>query len=220
LGYAWADNLHHLSYGLVFLPEGKMKSREGKVVDADDSVAEVTLLAAEEVKKRFPELADAEVDERSRMIGLGALKFFLLRVTPTQSIHFNPKEAISFEGSTGPYVQYAHARIASILAEETPLGVQHIDFGLLDKPEEKALCRALLQYPDMLCTAAEHYNPSAVCTYLIELAHLFNAFYHNRSVLKAETEELKHARLALVQAVQIVLRSGLWVLGIEAPNKM
>lgn len=220
LGYAWADNLHHLSYGLVFLPEGKMKSREGKVVDADDLIAEIRSLAAEEVKKRFPELADAEVDERSRMIGLGALKFFLLRVTPTQSIHFNPKEAISFEGSTGPYVQYAHARIASILAEETPIAPKHIDFGLLDKPEEKALCRVLLQYPECAALAAEHYNPSAVCTYLIELAHLFNAFYHSHSVLKAESEDLKHARLALIQSVQIVLKNGLWALGIEAPKKM
>ncbi|MEK7189306.1 MAG: arginine--tRNA ligase [Patescibacteria group bacterium] len=220
LGYEWADNLHHLSYGLVFLPEGKMKSREGKVVDADDIIAEVKTLAAEEVRKRFPDLAASVVEERADTIGMGALKFFLLRVTPTQSIRYNPREAISFEGSTGPYVQYAHARISSILSEETALAPRDIDFGLLKAPEEKALALKLLQFPNMLADAASGYNPSLVCTYLIELAHSFSTFYHSHSVLKAESEELKHARLALIRAVQIVLRNGLEVLGIRAPEKM
>jgi len=220
LGYEWAKNLHHLSYGLVFLPEGKMKSREGMVVDADDIIGEVKSLAAEEVRKRFLDIAEAEVSERAEIIGMGALKFFLLRVTPTQSIHFNPKEAISFEGSTGPYVQYAHARIASILSEETALPPDSIDFNLLDRAEERALSLKLLRFPDVLKAAASQYNPSMVCTYLIELSHNFNTFYHSHSVLKADSEELKHARLALVQAVQIVLRNGLSVLGITAPEKM
>ncbi|OJI06904.1 arginine--tRNA ligase [bacterium CG10_46_32] len=220
LGYAWASQLHHLSYGLVFLPEGKMKSREGKVVDADTIIAEVTSLAAEEVKKRFPELTDVEILERAETIGTGALKFFLLRVTPTQSIHFNPKEAIAFEGSTGPYVQYAHARITSILSEETPLEIGNIHFDRLNTPEEKTLVLKLLQYVDVISGAAEHYNPSAVCNYLIELSHNFNTFYHEHSVLKAESEELKHSRLLLISAVRIVLRNGLSLLNIKAPEKM
>lgn len=220
LGYEWAGNLHHLSYGLVFLPEGKMKSREGKVVDADDSIDEVKTLAADEVRKRFPDLADAEVSERAEIIGMAALKFFLLRVTPTQSIRYNPKEAISFEGATGPYVQYAHARIASIRSEETLLPVRDINFDLLASAEEKAVVLKLLQYPNVLADSASAYNPSLVCTYLIELAHGFNTFYHAHHVLRAESEALKHARLALISAVQITLRNGLSVLGIKAPEKM
>ncbi|MBI2051059.1 MAG: arginine--tRNA ligase [Parcubacteria group bacterium] len=220
LGYEWAKNLHHLSYGLVFLPEGKMKSREGKVVDADDIIAEVKALAAEEVKKRFPDITDAELADRADAIGMGALKFFLLRVTPTQPIRYNPREAISFEGSTGPYVQYAHARISSILAEETALSPEDVDFGLLKASEEKILALKLLHFPDVLKDAATQYNPSLLCTYLIELSHSFNTFYHSHRVLKAESEELKHARLALIQAVQIVLVNGLAMLGIKAPEKM
>ncbi len=220
LGYDWADNLHHLSYGLVFLPEGKMKSREGKVVDADNIIEEVKELAKGEIKKRKEDITDSELEERAELIGMGALKFFLLRVTPTQSIHFNPKEAISFEGSTGPYVQYSHARISSILAEETALAPKEIDFSLLDKPEEKEVIIKLQNYPDVIREAAQNYNPSSVCNYLLELSHNFNTFYHAHSVLKAETEELKHSRLLLIKSVQIVLRNGLELLGIKAPEKM
>ncbi|MDP6571402.1 MAG: arginine--tRNA ligase [Patescibacteria group bacterium] len=220
LGYEWSDNLHHLSYGLVYLPEGKMKSREGKVVDADDIIDEVKELAQEEIKKRDDKIKDTELKDRAEIIGMGALKFFLLRVTPTQSIHFNPKEAISFEGSTGPYVQYAHARISSILNEEIELSPKDIDFSVLDKPEEKAVIIKLLNYPDMVREAAANFNPSSVCNYLLELAHLFNSFYHEHHVLKADTEELKNARLLLIKSVQIVLRNGLEVLGIKAPDKM
>ena len=190
------------------------------MIEGDDSIREVKALAAEEVKKRFPDITEAELSERADTIGMGALKFFLLRVTPTQSIHYNPKEAIAFEGSTGPYVQYAHARIKSILSEETPLAAKDVLLGLLDKPEEKAVSLKLLQYPAVVRDASERYNPSLVCNYLLELAHAFNTFYHARHVLKAESEELKHARLVLVQAVQIVLCRGLALLGIKAPEKM
>jgi len=220
LGMDWADRLHHLSYGLVFLPEGKMKSREGKVVDADDIMQEVEDLAGEEIKKRTPDITDAELSERAKMIGLGALKFLLLRVTPTQSIRYDPREAIAFEGSTGPYVQYAHARICSIFEEETALAPDGIDFSGLVAPEEKAVTMALLDYPAVIWKAAEQYNPSLLCTYLIALAQAFNSFYHKHYILKADSEELKHARLGLAKAVQIVLRNGLAVLGIEAPEKM
>ena len=220
LGYKWAEKLHHLSYGLVFLPEGKMKSREGKVVDADDVIAEVKNLALAEVKKRFPELPNIEAHERSKAIGLGALKFFLLRVTPTQAIHFNPKEAIAFEGSTGPYVQYAHARIASILKEETPLPPKKIDFSKLASPEDKNILLKILSYPKVASQAANSYSPNLICDYLVSLSQAFNTFYHKHQVLRAPDEETKHARLLLIKAVQIVLRNGLGLLGIDAPERM
>ena len=220
LGYKWAEKLRHLSYGLVFLPEGKMKSREGKVVDADDIIKEVKDLALSEIKKRFPDLPESEAHERSAVIGLGALKFFLLRVTPTQSIHYNPAEAIAFEGATGPYVQYAHARIASILKEETPLPPKKIDFSKLVATEEKGLLLKLLDYPRVASQAAAACSPNLICDYLVGLAQSFNTFYHQHQVLRAEDEETKHARLLLVKAVQIVLRNGLNLLGIQAPEQM
>ncbi|PIQ80422.1 MAG: arginine--tRNA ligase, partial [Parcubacteria group bacterium CG11_big_fil_rev_8_21_14_0_20_41_14] len=194
LGYEWAKNLRHLSYGLVFLPEGKMKSREGKVVDADDIIAEVEDLAAKEIKKRFPEISDAELGQRSDAIGLGALKFMLLRVTPSQAIHFDPKEAISFEGSTGPYVQYVFARISSILENMELPEIDDVDFSLLAEKEEKELVLKLMQYPEVLSSAAENYNPSALCNYLLELSQIFNSFYHKHSVLKAEGGTVRDAR--------------------------
>ncbi|MBI4122702.1 MAG: arginine--tRNA ligase [Parcubacteria group bacterium] len=220
LGYAWADKLRHLSYGLVFLPEGKMKSREGKVVDADDIIAEVESLATAEVKKRFPKITDAEAAERGRIIGIGALKFMLLRVTPSQPIHYNPAEAISFEGATGPYVQYSHARISSILAEETPLPAKDAHLEKLVETEEKQVVLKLSAYPEVVREAAGRYNPSALCTYLVGLSQVFGTFYHKHQVLRASSGELKHARLALIKAVQITLQNGLAMLGIEAPEKM
>jgi arginyl-tRNA synthetase len=220
LGYKWAKKLFHLSYGLVFLPEGKMKSREGKVVDADDIIKEVCDLAFLEVKKRFPEILEEEALERANIIGIGALKFFLLRVNPTQPIIYNPIEAISFEGSTGPYVQYAHARISSILLEETPLSPEKTNLKELREQEEKELILKILSYPEIVKHASQFRNPSMVCTYLVELAHSFNSFYHKHKILRAESEEIKMARLVLIKSVQIVLRNGLLVLGIKAPDKM
>ena len=220
LGYEWAKNLRHLSYGLVFLPEGKMKSREGKVVDADDIIAEVEDLAAKEIKKRFPEISDAELGQRSDAIGLGALKFMLLRVTPSQAIHFDPKEAISFEGSTGPYVQYVFARISSILENMELPEIDDVDFSLLAEKEEKELVLKLMQYPEVLSSAAENYNPSALCNYLLELSQIFNSFYHKHSVLKAEGGTVRDARLCLIASARIVLKNGLNILGIEAVSKM
>lgn len=220
LGFAWADKLRHLSYGLVFLPEGKMKSREGKVVDADDIIAEVKSLAFAEIKKRDHELTDSEAGERAQAIGVGALKFFLLRVTPTQSIHYNPAEAISFEGSTGPYIQYAHARIASILKLETPLSPENIDFSKLSSLEEKNIVRKLLFYPNTVQQAAINYSPNTICEYLVSLSQAFNTFYHKHQVLRATDSDMKQARLLLINSVQIVLRNGLHLLGIEAPDEM
>lgn len=220
LGFSWSKNLHHLSYGLVFLPEGKMKSREGKVVDADDIIEDVCSLACEEIKKRFPEIGKSELKDRAFAIGMGALKFMLLRITPSQSIHFNPKEAIAFEGSTGPYVQYTHARASSILKKSGKISLNKINFSLLFEPEEAQITVMLSQYPDIVQQSAEHYNPSILCNYLLDLAKAFNGFYHKHCVLGAKDSDLKSARVALVRSVQIVLRNGLNLLGIEAPEKM
>jgi arginyl-tRNA synthetase len=220
LGFSWSKNLRHLSYGLVFLPEGKMKSREGKVVDADDIIEDVCSLAKEEIKKRFPDIKKSELESRSFAIGMGALKFMLLRITPSQSIHFNPKEAIAFEGSTGPYVQYAHARASSILEQAGKISLNKINFSVLVEPEEAQITVMLSQYNDILCQSAGNYNPSLICNYLLDLSRIFNAFYHKHSVLSAEDSELKIARIALVKSVQIVLRNGLNLLRIEAPEKM
>ncbi|MDP1709498.1 MAG: arginine--tRNA ligase [Candidatus Komeilibacteria bacterium] len=220
LGFAWADKLRHLSYGLVFLPEGKMKSREGKVVDADDIIAEVKSLAFTEIKKRDHELSESEVNSRAQAIGVGALKFFLLRVTPTQAIHYNPAEAIAFEGATGPYIQYAQARIASILTAETPLAPDQIDFAKLESPEEKNIILKLLSYPQAVQQAATTYSPNVICDYLVGLSQAFNTFYHKHQVLRAADSDTKYARLLLSKAVQIVLRNGLNLLGMESPEEM
>ncbi|MEK7164851.1 MAG: arginine--tRNA ligase, partial [Patescibacteria group bacterium] len=176
LGYAWVKKLRHLSYGLVFLPEGKMKSREGKVVDADDIMAEVVELAREQITKRQTGIKAKERERRAQAIGLGALKFFLLRVTPTQSIHFNPAEAIAFEGATGPYVQYAHARIASILKSAKAGSIGKTDLSKLSTFEEKAVLLKLLAYPKAVSDAAQNYSPNIVCDYLVGLAQAFNTF--------------------------------------------
>jgi len=218
LGYEWAKNLRHLSYGLVFLPEGKMKSREGKVVDADNIITEVKQLARGAIQERFSDISGKDLEKRAEIIGMGALKFMLLRITPSQSIHFNPKEAIAFEGSTGPYVQYAHARISSILTKEKVS--RSVKFELLDTLEEKAVVLKLQNFALVLGESARNYNPSLLCNYLLELSQLFNTFYHKHKVLKAENEDLKKARLLLIKSVQIVLRNGLEILGIQAPKKM
>jgi len=143
-----------------------------------------------------------------------------LRVTPSQAIHFDPKEAISFEGSTGPYVQYVFARISSILENMELPEIDDVDFSLLAEKEEKELVLKLMQYPEVLSSAAENYNPSALCNYLLELSQIFNSFYHKHSVLKAEGGTVRDARLCLIASARIVLKNGLNILGIEAVSKM
>lgn len=224
LGYDWASGLYHLSYGIVYLPEGKMKSREGKVVDADDIIAEMTALAAEEIKKRDPDnkLAEAEIQKRAAKIGVGAIKFYLLRVSPQQDIHFDPKKSISFDGTTGPYCQYAYARCSGILrkVKESKIDLGDIDFSLLGNTEERLLIKKLLQFSDIVETASVRFNPSQLANHLHETAQAFNQFYHQHSVLGAENEELNKARVSLVQASFIVLKKGLNLLGIKALEEM
>ena len=224
LGYAWAKDCYHLSYGMVYLPEGKMKSREGKIVDADDLIAEMKKLAVDEICQRDPEgrLSDEEINHRAKKISIGAIKFYLLRVRPTQSINFDPVESISFDGFTGPYCQYAYARIFGILAK-TPDSLTELqggDFSLLGNAEELLLLQKLIQFPEEVKTAAQEFNPSKIAAHIFNTAKAFNQFYNKHHVLRAETEKLVSARLALIKATAIVLKKGLNLLGIEVLENM
>jgi arginyl-tRNA synthetase len=224
LGYSWARNCYHLSYGMVYLPEGKMKSREGKVVDADDLIAGMEELAEEEVRKRDPAgtLSDAEVKHRAAVIGTGAIKYYLLRVRPTQSINFDPAESISFDGFTGPYCQYAYARIFGILEKAEHRGKEghRADFSLLGNIEELLLLKALIQFPEEVASAVSEYNPARVAAHVFNTSKAFNQFYNKHAVLQAETNELTAARLALIKATAVVLKRGLGLLGIDVLENM
>ena len=194
LGYAWAPNCYHLSYGMVYLPEGKMKSREGKVVDADDLIAEMVKLAETEIRKRDPDrkLSNAEVQRRAEVIGVGGIKYYLLRVRPTQSINFDPAESISFDGFTGPYCQYAYARIFGILDKANKLGIKEklADWALLGNIEELQLLKMLNQFPEEVASSVTEYNPSRVAVHVFNTAKAFNQFYNKHAVLKADSSEL------------------------------
>lgn len=224
LGHDWAENCHHLSYGMVYLPEGKMKSREGKVVDADDLIDQMALLAAEEIRQRDPEgrLSQAETLERAAKIGVGAIKFYLLRVKPTQDIHFDPQESISFDGFTGPYCQYAYARICGIIRKAQSMGIQANEstFQTLGNAEERALAQQLMQFSNTVHRAALEFNPSLVASYLFNTAKLFNQFYNKHSVIHADTDDQQNDRLALTQSTADVLRKGLELLNIDALSRM
>lgn len=222
LGYEWASRCYHLSYGMVYLPEGKMKSREGTVVDADNLVDDMTLLSREEITKRLPDLPEAELAARSRAIALAAIKFYLLRQGPQLDIHFDPKESLSFDGITGPYCQYAYARAKSIVRKvEVISAAENIDFSVLGSSEERALSAKLMEYSDALARAAREYNPGVLCAWLYETARAFNQFYHTSRVVGADIpSELASARLSLVQVAAFALKNGLELLGIEAIEEM
>lgn len=219
IGFEFSEKLFHRSYGMVNLPEGKMKSREGNVVDADDLIAETTASAKGEVKKRYDNLSDKEIERRANAIGLAGIKFLILKQDPVKDIEFNPKEAISFEGETGPYIQYAFARISSILKKHGRPIKEDVNFSLLDTEHEKQLVKHLSDFPEMLEDAVKNYDPSKVAHYLISLAQSFNEFYHNCPVL-TEDEELKKARLLLIYCTRQVLGNGLNLLGIETLEEM
>ena len=208
-----------------------MKSREGTVVDTDDLIEELKNLAREELKKRasaqggpasgWEEKIDAQdFEERARKIALGAIKFYFLRVGSNQDIEFNPEESVSFDGFTGPYCQYAYARISSILRKAEKIE-KNINFEVLgNNIEERELVKKIIEFPDLIKKSALEYNPSIVAINIFETAQLFNKFYQKHKVLGAETEELKNSRLALIEAVQKVLKVGLNLLGIETLEKM
>jgi arginyl-tRNA synthetase len=221
LKIAEKKNLFHLSYGMVKLTTGKMKSREGTIVDLDNLMDELHDLAKKEIQKRDKKIKTKELEKRSEAIGLSALKYFLVKAQPRREIIFNPKKSISFEGNTGPYIQYAYARTHSIISKKTKKTLpKNINFGLLGNTEERVLINLLRQFPKAIQLSASENNPSNIANFIYELAQSFNHFYHEHSVLSAESDELVQARLKLIESVGIVLKNGLRLLGIDVVEKM
>lgn len=223
LGLATKEKLHHLNYGLVNLPEGRMKSREGTVVDADPMMDELQSLAAAKMRATHKEgdLNEAEIQTIADQVQNAAWKFYLLRTSPNKTITFDAEKSIDFQGATGPYLQYAGVRIKSILKKAKSAGIEfetssNSCLGEIEKP----LGVKILEWPDTLNRAAESKNPTYIVTYLLELAQAWSSFYAENSVLSAETEALKQARLALAEKVLTVLESGLNILGIDVPERM
>ena len=216
LGYEWAKELHHLSYGMVNLPDGKMKSREGTVVDADDLLGELTALAKAEIENKNREDAVDDVDETSRKIALGALNYYLLQVSPTKDMVFNPKESISFNGNTGPYLQYTGARISSILRKYKEMEDDCVPFegNLLQGDDEKELLKLIDIFPEIVEKAAMNYDPSVVAGFLYDTAKTFSHYYHDNRILNAETKELVKARTMLCYMISVVMKNGFALIGV------
>lgn len=223
LGFDWADQIFHLSYGMVELPEGKMKSREGTVVDADDLIAKMydEAKATSEESGKLAELSEEEKDRLYSMIGLGALKYFILKVDPKKKMLFNPKESIDFNGNTGPFIQYTHARICSILrkAQDQGFSTSMPDSAELSAKEIR-LVKILSSYPQKVSEAASALSPALIANYCYELAKEFNQYYHDTGILKETDANLRAMRLALISALASVLRRGMNILGIELPERM
>jgi arginyl-tRNA synthetase len=221
LGYEWAEKCKHLSYGMVYLPDGKMKSREGKVVDADNLMSDLKQLVLQEIQSRGRQLG-TEAEESAQKIANAAIKFYLLRVEADKEIHFDPKESISLEGFTGPYCQYAYVRAMGILTNAGDLAsdFDNADLSLLTEEEEKNLAKELSRLPEEILSAAENYSPSLVASQVFVLSQAFNSFYNKLKVLNIEDGNLKKARLAMIAAVASGIKKGLWLLGIETVARM
>ena len=222
LGYSWAENLYHLSYGMVDLPSGKMKSREGTVVDADDLIFEMANTAGK-ISEELGKIDDFTADEKKELyktIGLGALKYYILKVDPKKRILFNPEESVDFQGNTGPFIQYTYARIQSILRKgrfdsaQRPLTVNQLH------EKEKELLKQLQLFPETVQMAAENFSPALIANYTYDLVKEFNSFYQNVSILGADTKEEKQFRVNLADAVAKVIKTAFSLLGIEVPERM
>ncbi len=224
LGYDWSDNITHLSYGMVELPEGKMKSREGTVVDADDLIADMVATAREMSQElgKLDGCTEEEANDISRMVGLGALKYFILKVDPKKTMLFNPRESIDFNGNTGPFIQYTHARIRSVLRKAAEAGIEYKGrvSGIELLPEEIELVKMLSDYPAVVASAGESYSPAVIGAYVYDLSKLFNSYYHDHSILHEEKEKVRRIRLQLAEQTARVIRSGMWLMGIEVPERM
>ena len=223
LGFKWGKDLVHFSYGMVELPNGKMKSREGTVVDADDLMqlmVDDALKTSQELGK-FTDMSDEERKEIARIVGMGALKYFILKVDARKNMLFNPEESIDFNGNTGPFIQYTYARIRSILRKAEAEGlVAKTDGDISLNEKEIALIQKMSEYGAAVAQAGKDYSPSGIANYCYELTKAFNQFYHDYSILGAETQELKQLRLTLAKNVAKTIKNGMSLLGIEVPERM
>ena len=225
LGFEWGKGLVHFSYGMVELPEGKMKSREGTVVDADD-LMEAMIQTAKETSAELGKLdglSQAEADDIARIVGLGALKYFILKVDARKNMTFNPKESIDFNGNTGPFIQYTYARIQSILRKAAEAGITIpavIPTGIELSTKEEYLIQMLADFANVVAQAGSDYNPSIIANYAYDLVKEYNQFYHDFSILREENEAVKIFRLALSQNVAKVVKEAMGLLGIEVPERM
>ncbi|WP_455382817.1 arginine--tRNA ligase [Salinispira pacifica] len=217
LGYTWAASLYHLAYGMVNLPEGRMKSREGTIVDADDLLAQLTAMAEEEIRAKEREDAVGDLRETASKVALGALHYYLLQTTPSRDMIFNPRESLSFNGNTGPYLQYMGARICSMLRKDegrNDVPVEQIDLAALEVSDEWEMLRMLGDYPDAVSLAGSGYNPSVIAGYLYDLAKLFSRYYHDNPIVTCEDERLRRARVGLARAVLQVFRNAFDLIGV------
>lgn len=225
LGFSWAESITHLSYGMVELPEGKMKSREGTVVDADELVNEMVSTArqmSEELGK-LDGLTEEQANEVNRMVGLGALKYFILKVDPKKTMLFDPKESIDFNGNTGPFIQYTHARIRSVLRKAEAAGMaipEVVDVNLPFSAKELDLIKMIELYPETVNVAADQLSPAILANYVFDLSKEFNQFYHDSPILKEVNPALGAMRLALSKQIADIIRSATALLGIEVPEQM
>ena len=225
LGFEWGKGLVHFSYGMVELPEGKMKSREGTVVDADDLIEEMVTTARETSQElgKLDGVSEEEAENIARMVGLGALKYFILKVDPKKNMTFNPKESIDFNGNTGPFIQYTHARIKSVLRKAEDLEINYneaLNVQTVLSEKEKYLIQLLTEFPATVKQAGDEFSPALIANYVYELVKEFNQFYHDYTILKEENADLRNFRLALSETIGNVIKTGMGLLGIEVPERM
>ena len=223
MGKEYSNSIYHLSYGMVELPEGKMKSREGTVVDADDLMDEMAYTAKEMTEElgKTDDFSDEQAEQLYKTIGLGALKYFILKVDPEKNMVFNPKESIDFNGNTGPFIQYTFARIKSLLRKADILETSYLiktDFELL--PEEKELIKLVYEFPQVVCEAGDKYSPALIANYVYELAKTYNQFYQKIPVLKEDNNDLVCLRLVISEFTGDIIKKSLKILGIEVPQRM
>ena len=225
LGFEWSDNIFHLSYGMVELPEGKMKSREGTVVDADDLIQKMyeEARATSDESGKLADMSEEDKEKLYHMIGLGALKYFIIKVDPKKTMLFNPKESIDFNGNTGPFIQYTHARIRSILRKAAEKGIEYAASPLPKvelSAKEIRLIKLLNTFPAKIAEGAQAYSPAVIANYAYDLAKEFNQYYHDTPILKEENEDVLKMRLVLIDTLSAVLRKAMGILGIELPERM